>query len=276
MMKKAKVIAVCNQKGGVGKTATAVSMSIALAHEGKKVLLVDFDSQGDTTYSLGWYDSKEYKDTIASLMKKVVRGDVLTEREAIRTHKEGIDVIPSNDELSDLDMILVTAMNRERNLKTYLGSVKNDYDYVILDCPPSLGILTVNALTAADSIIIPVQAEPLAAKDMTELMKTITRVKRSLNPKLKIDGILMTFIDKRNHLNTDVSAQIRKNYGSAINVFNTEIPVAVNASRATAVGKSIFAYDGSSEVAKAYKSLVKEVLNNEQKRENRVKSADAR
>ena len=253
-----------------------MSMSIALAHEGKKVLLVDFDSQGDTTYSLGWYDSKEYKDTIASLMKKVVRGDVLTEREAIRTHKEGIDVIPSNDELSDLDMILVTAMNRERNLKTYLGNVKNDYDYVILDCPPSLGILTVNALTAADSIIIPVQAEPLAAKDMTELMKTITRVKRSLNPKLKIDGILMTFIDKRNHLNTDVSAQIRKNYGSAINVFNTEIPVAVNASRATAVGKSIFAYDGSSEVAKAYKSLVKEVLNNEQKRENRVKSADAR
>ena len=275
-MKKTKVIAVCNQKGGVGKTATAVSMSIALAHEGKKVLLVDFDSQGDSTYSLGWYDSREYKDTIASLMKKVVRGDEITEREAIRTHKEGIDVIPANDELSDLDMILVTAMNREKNLKTYLNEVKKDYDYVILDCPPSLGILTINALTAANSVIIPVQAEPLPAKDMTELLRTISRVKRSLNPKLRIDGILMTFIDNRNKLTAEVSEQIRRNYGSAINVFDTEIPVGVNASRATAVGKSIFAYDRSSEVAKAYKSLVKEVLSNEQKRENRVKSADAR
>ena len=275
-MKKTNVIAVCNQKGGVGKTATAVSMSIALAHEGKKVLLVDFDSQGDSTYSLGWYDSREYKDTIASLMKKVVRGDEITEREAIRTHKEGIDVIPANDELSDLDMILVTAMNRERNLKTYLDEVKKDYDYVILDCPPSLGILTVNALTAANSVIIPVQAEPLPAKDMTELLRTISRVKRSLNPKLRIDGILMTFIDNRNKLTAEVSEQIRRNYGSAINVFDTEIPVGVNASRATAVGKSIFAYDRSGEVAKAYKSLVKEVLGNEQKRENRVKSANAR
>lgn len=275
-MKKTNVIAVCNQKGGVGKTATAVSMSIALAHEGKKVLLVDFDSQGDSTYSLGWYDSREYKDTIASLMKKVVRGDEITEREAIRTHKEGIDVIPANDELSDLDMILVTAMNREKNLKTYLNEVKKDYDYVILDCPPSLGILTINALTAANSVIIPVQAEPLPAKDMTELLRTISRVKRSLNPKLRIDGILMTFIDNRNKLTAEVSEQIRRNYGSAINVFDTEIPVGVNASRATAVGKSIFAYDRSGEVAKAYKSLVKEVLGNEQKRENRVKSADAR
>ena len=275
-MKKTNVIAVCNQKGGVGKTATAVSMSIALAHEGKKVLLVDFDSQGDSTYSLGWYDSREYKDTIASLMKKVVRGDEITEREAIRTHKEGIDVIPANDELSDLDMILVTAMNREKNLKTYLDEVKKDYDYVILDCPPSLGILTINALTAANSVIIPVQAEPLPAKDMTELLRTISRVKRSLNPKLRIDGILMTFIDNRNKLTAEVSEQIRRNYGSAINVFDTEIPVGVNASRATAVGKSIFAYDRSGEVAKAYKSLVKEVLGNEQKRENRIKSAHAR
>ena len=275
-MKKTNVIAICNQKGGVGKTATAVSMGIALAHEGKKVLLVDFDSQGDSTYSLGWYDSGEYKDTIASLMKKVVSGDEIAEREAILTHKEGIDVIPANTELSDLDMILVTAMNRERNLKTYLDGVKKDYDYVLLDCPPSLGILTINALTAADSIIIPVQAEPLPAKDMTELIRTITKVKRSLNPKLRIDGILMTFIDNRNHLTAEVSEQIRRNYGSAINVFDTEIPVAVNASRATAIGKSIFAYDRSSEVAKAYKSLVKEVLDNEQKRENRIKSADAR
>ncbi len=275
-MKKTKVIAICNQKGGVGKTATAVSMSIALAHEGKKVLLVDFDSQGDTTYSLGWYDSKEYKDTIASLMKKVVRGDELTEREAIRTHKEGIDVIPSNDELSELDMILVTAMNREKCLKTYIDDVKKNYDYVLLDCPPSLGILTINALTAADSVIIPVEAEPLPVKDMTELLRTINRVRRGLNPKLKIDGILMTFVDHRMTLSAEISEQVRRIYGSKIKVFDIEIPVSASAKRATAFGKSIFAYKKSSNVAKAYTKLAKEVISIEQKRENRIKSADAR
>ena len=257
-MKKTKVIAICNQKGGVGKTATAVSMSIALAHEGKKVLLVDFDSQGDTTYSLGWYDSKEYKDTIASLMKKVVRGDALTEREAIRTHKEGIDVITSNDELSDLDMILVTAMNRERNLKTYLDSVKNDYDYVILDCPPSLGLITLNALAASDSVLVPIQCEYYALEGLSQLMATIRQVKRLYNPSIELEGVLLTMFDGRLNLTIQVVEEVKKYFPNK--VYRTTIPRNVRLSEAPSFGMPCVYFDRSSKGARAYMELAEEFL----------------
>jgi len=275
-MKKTNVIAICNQKGGVGKTATAVSMGIALTEKGKKVLLVDFDPQGDATYSLGWKNYDKLENTIASLMKKIIKDEIFKDGEAILTHKEGVDLVPANDSLADMEVALVNVMSRELVLRDYLDEVKDDYDYVLIDCPPSLGMLTVNALAAADSVLIPVQANPLPAKDMTQLLKTINKVKRGINPRLKINGIVITLVDARTNLAKDVTMQLKENYGSAIKIYESQIPLAVKAAEVTAKGKSIFAYDENGTVAKAYKALAKEVISNGEKRKDRIKSADAR
>jgi len=275
-MKKTNVIAICNQKGGVGKTATAVSMGIALTENGKKVLLVDFDPQGDATYSLGWKNYDKLEDTIASLMKKIIKDEIFKDGEAILTHKEGVELVPANESLADMEVALVNVMSRELVLRDYLDEVKDDYDYVLIDCPPSLGMLTVNALAAADSVLIPVQANPLPAKDMTQLLKTINKVKRGINPRLKINGIVITLVDARTNLAKDVTMQLKENYGSAIKIYESQIPLAVKAAEVTAKGKSIFAYDENGTVAKAYKALAKEVISNGEKRKNRIKSADAR
>ena len=275
-MKKTNVIAICNQKGGVGKTATAVSMGIALTENGKKVLLVDFDPQGDATYSLGWKNYDKLENTIASLMKKIIKDEIFKDGEAILTHKEGVDLVPANESLADMEVALVNVMSRELVLRDYLDEVKDDYDYVLIDCPPSLGMLTVNALAAADSVLIPVQANPLPAKDMTQLLKTINKVKRGINPRLKINGIVITLVDARTNLAKDVTMQLKENYGSAIKIYESQIPLAVKAAEVTAKGKSIFAYDENGTVAKAYKALAKEVISNGEKRKNRIKSADAR
>lgn len=275
-MKKTNVIAICNQKGGVGKTATAVSMGIALTEKGKKVLLVDFDPQGDATYSLGWKSYDKLENTIASLMKKIIKDEIIKDGEAILTHKEGVALVPANDSLADMEVALVNVMSRELVLRDYLDEVKDDYDYVLIDCPPSLGMLTVNALAAADSVLIPVQANPLPAKDMTQLLKTINKVKRGINPRLKINGIVITLVDVRTNLAKDVTMQLKENYGSAIKIYESQIPLAVKAAEVTAKGKSIFAYDENGTVAKAYKALAKEVISNGEKRKDRIKSADAR
>lgn len=275
-MKKTNVIAICNQKGGVGKTATAVSMGIALTENGKKVLLVDFDPQGDATYSLGWKNYDKLEDTIASLMKKIIKDEIFKDGEAILTHKEGVDLVPANESLADMEVALVNVMSRELVLRDYLEEVKDDYDYVLIDCPPSLGMLTVNALAAADSVLIPVQANPLPAKDMTQLLKTISKVKRGINPGLKINGIVITLVDARTNLAKDVTMQLKENYGSAIKIYESQIPLAVKAAEVTAKGKSIFAYDENGTVSKAYKALAKEVISNGEKRKDRIKSADAR
>ena len=275
-MKKTNVIAICNQKGGVGKTATAVSMGFALTENGKKVLLVDFDPQGDATYSLGWKNYDKLEKTIASLMKKIIKDEIFKDGEAILTHKEGVDLVPANESLADMEVALVNVMSRELVLRDYLDEVKDDYDYVLIDCPPSLGMLTVNALAAADSVLIPVQANPLPAKDMTQLLKTINKVKRGINPRLKINGIVITLVDARTNLAKDVTMQLKENYGSAIKIYDSQIPLAVKAAEVTAKGKSIFAYDENGTVAKAYKALAKEVISNGEKRKDRIKSADAR
>ena len=275
-MKKTNVIAICNQKGGVGKTATAVSMGIALTENGKKVLLVDFDPQGDATYSLGWKNYDKLENTIASLMKKIIKDEIFKDGEAILTHKEGVELVPANESLADMEVALVNVMSRELVLRDYLDEVKDDYDYVLIDCPPSLGMLTVNALAAADSVLIPVQANPLPAKDMTQLLKTINKVKRGINPRLKINGIVITLVDARTNLAKDVTMQLKENYGSAIKIYDSQIPLAVKAAEVTAKGKSIFAYDENGTVAKAYKALAKEVISNGEKRKDRIKSADAR
>lgn len=255
-----KIIAISNQKGGTGKTTTAVNLGIGLANEGKKVLLIDYDAQGSLTQCLGYPNPDELSITISSLMEKVIREQPIAENEGILHHKEGVDFIPANIELSGMETALVNIMSRERVLKDYLATVKDNYDYVLIDCTPSLGMLTINALTAANEVIIPVQSHFLPAKGLEQLLGTVAKVKRQINPTLKINGILLTMVDGRTNLARDISQLIRNTYGNHIKVFKTEIPFSIKAAETSAVGKSIYSYDKNGRVADAYRNLTKEVL----------------
>lgn len=259
-MSNAKTIAICNQKGGVGKTTTAVSLGIGLAREGKKVLLVDADPQGDLTTSLGVNEQDELPYTLATLMSKSISEQPFDTKEAILKHKEGVDFLPSDIDLSGVEMQLVASMSREFILREVLSSVKNDYDYILIDCMPSLGMITINALTAADSTLIPVQAQYLPAKGMTQLIKTINKVKMQINPNLKTEGVLLTLSDNRTNLSKQIALFIKSNYGHMLKVYDTIIPIAVKAAESSAYGKSIFLHDKTGTVADAYSNLVKEVL----------------
>ena len=196
----AKVIAIANQKGGTAKTTSAVNLGIGLANEGKKVLLVDADPQGDLTTALGWTDADSLDVTLTTQMERVIRDEPFDYHEGILHHAEGVDLVPTNIELSGMEMILVNAMSREATLKNYLSGLKGEYDYILIDCMPSLGMLTINALAAADSVIIPVQAHYLPLKGMAQLTKTIGKVQRQINPSLKVDGVLLTLADMRTNL----------------------------------------------------------------------------
>lgn len=259
-MSNCKVIAICNQKGGVTKTTTTANLGIGLAMQGKKVILVDSDPQADLTTALGWADSEKLPMTLADIMQKMIHDDEFEHYGAILRHDEGVDLIPSSIELSGMEMSLVNAMSREHTLHNYLGFIKHEYDYVIIDCPPSLSMLTINALAAADSAIIPVQAQYLPAKGMTQLVKTIGKIKRQINPSLKVDGILLTLVDKRTNLARLTVETLRQQYGSILKIYKTQIPIAVKAAEISAAGQSIFAYDKGSKVAQAYADLTKEVL----------------
>ena len=259
-MSQCRVIAVANQKGGVGKTTTTFSLGVALSKMGKKVLLVDADPQGDLTTYMGWYEQDKLPLTLADLMEQSMNDEPIRAKEAILHHKENVDLIPSNLDLSAMEMSLVNAMSREYTMRNCLSEVKKDYDYIILDCMPSLGMVTINALASADSVIIPVQSQFLAAKGMTHLLKTISKVRRQINPDLKVDGVLLTLVDKRTNLSKEVKTQLQENYGSMFNFFETQIPLAVKTAESTSRGKSICTYDKNSKVAEAYSSFAKEVV----------------
>ena len=271
-----KVIAVSNQKGGVGKTVSCVNLGIGLAQEGKKVLLIDGDPQGSLTISLGYEEPDEMEYSLATLMMNIVNDEKLNIEKTILHHKEGVDLIPANIELSAIEVSLVNAMSREQTLKLYLADLKKDYDYILIDCMPSLGMLTINALAAADSVIVPVQAHYLPLKGMTQLMKTIGKVQRQLNPNLKIDGVLLTLADMRTKLARTTETSLRENYGKHIRIFKTVIPVAITAAESSAAGQSIYEYDKNGTVAKAYAEFTREVIHCGEKQRNKHESSFSR
>ena len=266
MSNKATVIAVVNQKGGTGKTTTCENLGIGLANEGKKVLLVDTDPQGSLTIALGNPRPDDLPVTLTDLMAKIMQDQPPLPKEGILSHEEGVDLVPANITLSGLEVSLVNAMSRETILKQYLETVKGQYDYILLDCMPSLGMLTVNALAASDQVLIPVQANYLSAKGLEQLLQTVNKVKRQINPKLRIEGILLTMVDSRTNFAKEISTLIRDTYGSKLKVFDSDIPRSVRAAEISAEGVSIFKHDPGGKVAEAYRSLTKEVLANAEKK----------
>lgn len=272
---RTRTIAIANQKGGTGKSTTAASLGIALSMRGKRVLLVDADPQGDLTTSLGW-DPDRLETTLSTHLEKSMLDEPFPPLEGVLRHKEGVDLMPANIDLSAADMALVNAMSREHALKTWLDEAKRGYDYVLIDCPPSLGMMTVNALTAADGVLIPVQAQFLPAKGMTQLIKTIGRVRRRINPSLAIEGVLITLVDARTNLARRTEENIRAEYGGAIKVFESTVPMATHAAEAPAFGESVFSVDRSGKVAAAYAALAKEVIADAPRERDTLQSAVCR
>lgn len=254
-----KTIAITNQKGGVGKTTTTLNLGIALANEGYKVLLVDADPQGSLTTSLGIKDLDGLNSSIANVMEAAITGTPFPKDFGILQHGERVSFMPASNELAAMEMNLFNAKNRESALKSSLTAVKKDYDYILIDCSPSLGMMTINALTAADSVLIPSTPDFLSTKGMNLLLQSIARVKRQINPALQIEGILVTMVDRRTTHARDIIDSLRESIGGSIRVFQSEIPRSVRAAECAVLGQSIFAHDKKGKVAAAYQDLAKEV-----------------
>jgi chromosome partitioning protein len=258
-----KVIAVAMQKGGCAKTSVSLNLGIGLARTGKKVLLIDNDPQGSLTASLGYDEPDEISHTLASIMMKIINEETIEPDYGILHHREGIDLIPANIELSGLEVLLANVMSRENILKEYLDQIKDRYEYIIIDCMPSLGMMTINALVAATTVLIPVPAAYLPVKGLQQLIKTISMVRKRLNKRLAIEGILLTMVDYRTNYARDISEKLREGYGATIGMFETYIPFSVKAAECSSEGVSIFVHEPKGKVADAYQRLTEEVLSHE-------------
>lgn len=248
-----KIIAIANQKGGVGKTTTAVNLSSCLAVKGKKVLLIDIDPQGNTTSGLG-IDKSGIKKSIYD----VIVNDLPIKETFIETKVKNLILSPSNIQLAGAEVELVSVISRETRLKFALQEVKDDFHYIIIDCPPSLGLITVNALTAANTVLVPIQCEYYALEGLSMLMKTVELVQRHLNPELKVEGVVLTMFDARTNLSIQVVDEVKKFFGNK--VYRTIIPRNVRLSEAPSYGLPIILYDNKSKGAECYMELADEVI----------------
>lgn len=271
-----KTIAVANQKGGVAKTTTALNLGVELANLGRSVLVVDADPQGSLTTSLGIRSPDELKITLKDLMQGVVDDEEINAERAVIKLNEGIDLIPSNIELSGMETSLLNTMSREYVLKNTLSDISRNYDYVLIDTMPSLGLMTINALAAADSVIIPCQPNFLSAKGLDLLFHTIARVRKQINPKLRIDGVLLTMVDTRTNNAKEIISSLRETVGTRINIFHSEIPRSVKVAESSLEGKSLNAHDAGCKAAQAYRELGKEVEDIGRKEQNRLRNDGVR
>lgn len=250
--RKGRVLAVVNQKGGVGKSTTAINLATCLGEQGSKVLLVDLDPQGNTTSGMGI----EKRGLVHTVYDVLMQG--LDPRAAVRPSHQGVDVLPANIDLAGAEVELVSVMSREGRLRRGLESLRGEYDYILMDCPPSLGLLTLNALTAASSLIIPLQCEFYALEGLTQLLTTIDLVRRELNPELTVDGVLLTMHDGRTNLSRQIVEDVRAHFPGR--VFETIIPRNVRLSEAPSFGKPITLYAAGSAGAQSYTQLSQEVM----------------
>jgi chromosome partitioning protein len=261
----AKIITIANQKGGVGKTTTCVNLGIGLVKQNKKVLLIDSDAQGSLTASLGWREAEKLTVTLATIMSKILQDMPVEIGEGILQHGEGVYVLPGNIELSAVEMSLVTAMSRETILKQYIDIIKQEYDYIIIDTCPSLGMIAINALAAADKLIIPVTPKYLDVKGLELLLKTVAKINRQINPALEIEGILIAMADTRTNYSRDIIELLENTYKEKIKIFSSIIPQSVRASEISVEGVSIYTHDPNGKVASEYEKFTREVLNSEEK-----------
>lgn len=261
-----RVIAIANQKGGVGKTTTCSNLGIGLARHGNKVLLIDADAQGSLTASLGYTEPDRIADTLATIMSNVINDYGIEPLDGILHHKEGVDLLPANIELSGLEVSLVNVMSRELILREYIEIVKDSYDFILIDCMPSFGMITINAFSCSDSILIPVQAAFLPVKGLQQLIQTIGKVKRQLNPKLSIEGILLTMVDNRTNYAKEITVMLHQAYDEKVKIFANSIPLSVRAAEISAEGISIYQHDPKGRVSQAYEKLTEEVLGDERKK----------
>ena len=250
-----KVIAVANQKGGVGKTTTTVNLASALAYQGNKILLIDSDAQGNATSGLGIA-----KGSVENSIYDVLINEVSIKDAVVSSSRENLSVVPATISLAGAEVELTSISHREQKMKEAIQPIRNDYDYIFIDCPPSLGHLTINAFTSADSVLIPVQSEYYALEGLSQLLNTIQLVQKHFNAGLKIEGVLMTMYDARTNLSNEVVEEVRKYFGQA--VYSTLIPRNVRLSEAPSYGQSIIDYDIRSRGAEVYLELAKEVLEN--------------
>ncbi len=258
----ARVIAIANQKGGTGKTTTSVNLGAGLARRNKKVLLVDADPQGDLTKSLGWKEPDAIKITLADQIRNIMDDKPFDPHAGIVRTSENVDLMPGNRTLSDIETQLLLAMNRERFMGKWLINLKDEYDYILIDNMRSLGMLPINSLEAADSVLITVSSEYLPAADMAQLVETVRKVRINLNPSLEIEGVLITMFDMRTKLSREAKDELYEAYAPYLRIFDAVIPRATKVAEAPAFGKSIFSYDPSCKAALAYERLTEEVMRN--------------